>query len=77
MMTRHQDAHPLIPGYAKPTADGIRWWATKQMYQILRTARPAQSVGVYVGVLVPSGALGAVGKVYGTYSAEVEDHDDL
>jgi hypothetical protein len=33
MMTRHQDAHPLIPGYAKSTADGIRWWATKQMYQ--------------------------------------------
>jgi hypothetical protein len=23
MMTRHQDAHPLIPGYANPTADGI------------------------------------------------------
>jgi hypothetical protein len=33
MMTRHQDAHPLIPGYANPTADGIRWWAVKQMYQ--------------------------------------------
>jgi hypothetical protein len=33
LMTRHQDAHPLIPGYANPTADGIRWWAVKQMYQ--------------------------------------------
>jgi hypothetical protein len=32
MMTAHQDAHPLIPGYANPTADGIRWWAAKQMY---------------------------------------------
>jgi hypothetical protein len=36
MMTRHQDAHPLIPGYTNPTADSIQWWVVKQMYQFCK-----------------------------------------
>lgn len=31
-MNRHMNAHPLIPVYATPTAEGIRAWAVKQMY---------------------------------------------
>jgi hypothetical protein len=33
MMEKHYCAHPLIPGYAPPSAEGIRLWAVKQMYQ--------------------------------------------
>lgn len=32
MMERHYCAHPLIPGYAAPSRDGIRRWAVQQMY---------------------------------------------
>ncbi|KAK7438928.1 hypothetical protein VKT23_009431 [Stygiomarasmius scandens] len=33
MMDNHLHAHPLIPGYAAPTQQGIREWAVKQMYR--------------------------------------------
>ncbi|EEB88766.1 hypothetical protein MPER_13221 [Moniliophthora perniciosa FA553] len=33
MMETHLNAHPMIPGYSAPTAEGIRYWAVKQMYQ--------------------------------------------
>lgn len=32
MVELHFCAHPLIPGYAAPSAPGIRHWAVKQMY---------------------------------------------
>ncbi|KAJ3779611.1 hypothetical protein GGU10DRAFT_337877, partial [Lentinula aff. detonsa] len=32
VMERHYCAHPLIPGYAYPSAEGIRKWAVRQMY---------------------------------------------
>ncbi|KAJ3535176.1 hypothetical protein NMY22_g6606 [Coprinellus aureogranulatus] len=32
MMERHFCAHPLIPGYAPPSSEGIRSWAVAQMY---------------------------------------------
>ncbi|KAF7297058.1 SWIM-type domain-containing protein [Mycena indigotica] len=32
MMKQHSHAHPLIPGFCHPSADGIRYWAVKQMY---------------------------------------------
>ncbi|THU79226.1 hypothetical protein K435DRAFT_884508 [Dendrothele bispora CBS 962.96] len=33
MMDNHLNAHPLIPGYAAPTPEGIREWAVRQMYE--------------------------------------------
>jgi hypothetical protein len=33
MMEQHLCAHPLIPGYAHPSAIGIREWAVRQMYE--------------------------------------------
>jgi len=33
MMERHYCAHPLIPGYAPPSSDGIKKWAVQQIYQ--------------------------------------------
>jgi hypothetical protein len=44
---------------------------------ILQAARPARSVGVYVGLLVPSKSLGTMGEVGRAYSAEIEDNDDM
>lgn len=32
MMATHLCAHPLIPGYARPSPKGIRYWAVQQMY---------------------------------------------
>ena len=32
IMERHFCAHPLIPGYSHPSAQGIREWAVKQIY---------------------------------------------
>jgi hypothetical protein len=32
LMENHFCAHPLIPGYARPTAAGIREWAVRQMF---------------------------------------------
>jgi hypothetical protein len=32
LMERHLCAHPLIPGYSHPSAQGIRDWAVKAMY---------------------------------------------
>ncbi|KIK05393.1 hypothetical protein K443DRAFT_3879 [Laccaria amethystina LaAM-08-1] len=32
MMEKHYCAHPLIPGYAPPSPEGIRHWAVRQMY---------------------------------------------
>ena len=32
MMEKHYCAHPLIPGYAPPSSEGIRHWAVRQMY---------------------------------------------
>lgn len=32
MMEKHFCAHPLIPGYAPPSREGIRRWAVQQMY---------------------------------------------
>lgn len=32
MVNHHYCAHPLIPGYAKPTKEAIRHWAVKQIY---------------------------------------------
>ena len=32
MMERHFCAHPLIPGYSYPSANGIKAWAVKQAY---------------------------------------------
>ncbi|KAJ7774512.1 hypothetical protein DFH07DRAFT_865834 [Mycena maculata] len=36
LMERHLNAHPLIPGYAHPSAEGIREWAVRQMYCFCR-----------------------------------------
>ncbi|KAJ6607050.1 hypothetical protein B0H10DRAFT_2073246 [Mycena sp. CBHHK59/15] len=33
MMEKHFCAHPLLPGYAMPTAEGIKRWAVSQIYQ--------------------------------------------
>ncbi|KAF7367605.1 SWIM-type domain-containing protein [Mycena sanguinolenta] len=33
MMEKHYCAHPLLPGYAHPSAEGIRRWAVLQMYK--------------------------------------------
>lgn len=33
MMEAHYCAHPLIPGYAPPTPEGIRKWAVKKIYK--------------------------------------------
>lgn len=33
MVEAHYNTHPLIPGYAAPTKEGIREWAVKQIYQ--------------------------------------------
>jgi hypothetical protein len=33
MMEKHFCAHPLIPGYSKPSAEGIRWRAVEQMWR--------------------------------------------
>jgi hypothetical protein len=33
LLARHGMAHPLIPGYARPTPEAIRSWAVKRMYQ--------------------------------------------
>ncbi|KAJ7101717.1 hypothetical protein C8R44DRAFT_887916 [Mycena epipterygia] len=33
MMEKHYCAHPLLPGYAVPTREGIRYWAVLQMYK--------------------------------------------
>jgi hypothetical protein len=33
MMEKHFCAHPLIPGYCKPSPEGIRWWAVEQMWR--------------------------------------------
>jgi hypothetical protein len=32
MMETHYCAHPLIPGYSHPSAEGINYWAVKEMY---------------------------------------------
>ena len=32
LLERHFCAHPLIPGYSHPSAQGIREWAVKAMY---------------------------------------------
>jgi hypothetical protein len=32
MMEKHYCAHPLIPGYAHPSPEGIKKWAIQQMY---------------------------------------------
>jgi hypothetical protein len=32
MIEKHYCAHPLIPGYAYPSAEGIKKWAVQQMY---------------------------------------------
>ncbi|KAJ7211663.1 hypothetical protein GGX14DRAFT_564879 [Mycena pura] len=32
MMQCHSCAHPLIPGYSIPTAEGIKYWAVKQIF---------------------------------------------
>jgi hypothetical protein len=33
MMEKHYCAHPLLPGYAHPSAEGIKRWAVTQMYK--------------------------------------------
>ncbi|KAJ7934879.1 hypothetical protein B0H13DRAFT_2481333, partial [Mycena leptocephala] len=33
MLEKHYCAHPLLPGYAHPSAEGIRRWAVLQMYK--------------------------------------------
>ncbi|KAJ7625689.1 hypothetical protein FB45DRAFT_979820 [Roridomyces roridus] len=33
MMERHYCAHPLLPGYAHPSREGIKRWAVSQMYK--------------------------------------------
>ncbi|KAJ7307825.1 hypothetical protein DFH08DRAFT_975430 [Mycena albidolilacea] len=33
MMEKHYCAHPLLPGYAHPSAEGIKRWAVSQMYK--------------------------------------------
>ncbi|KAJ7642146.1 hypothetical protein FB45DRAFT_365933 [Roridomyces roridus] len=33
MMEKHYCAHPLLPGYAHPSPEGIRRWAVLQMYK--------------------------------------------
>ncbi|KAJ7241677.1 hypothetical protein B0H12DRAFT_974403, partial [Mycena haematopus] len=33
MMEKHYCAHPLLPGYAPPSANGIRRWAVLQIYR--------------------------------------------
>lgn len=33
LVENHLNTHPLIPGYAAPTPQGIQEWAVKQMYQ--------------------------------------------
>ncbi|KAJ7314256.1 hypothetical protein DFH08DRAFT_972997 [Mycena albidolilacea] len=33
MMEKHYCAHPLLPGYAHPSAEGIKHWAVSQMYK--------------------------------------------
>ncbi|KAJ7852750.1 hypothetical protein B0H13DRAFT_2581548 [Mycena leptocephala] len=33
MMEKHFCAHPLLPGYAHPSAEGIKRWAVTQMYK--------------------------------------------
>lgn len=32
LVTAHFCAHPSIPGYARPSDVGIRWWAVQEMY---------------------------------------------
>jgi hypothetical protein len=32
MAEQHLCTHPLIPGYSRPTPEGIRYWAVKEMY---------------------------------------------
>ncbi len=32
MMEKHYCAHPLIPGYSHPDAEGIKHWAVQSMY---------------------------------------------
>jgi hypothetical protein len=32
LIEKHFCAHPLIPGYARPSEVGIRWWAVQEMY---------------------------------------------
>ncbi|KAJ6571057.1 hypothetical protein B0H19DRAFT_987718 [Mycena capillaripes] len=33
MMEKHYCAHPLLPGYAQPSPEGIKRWAVSQMYK--------------------------------------------
>jgi hypothetical protein len=33
MMEKHYCAHPLLPGYAVLTREGIRYWAVLQIYK--------------------------------------------
>ncbi|KAJ7697483.1 hypothetical protein B0H17DRAFT_870000, partial [Mycena rosella] len=33
MMEKHFCAHPLLPGYAEPSPEGIKRWAVQQMYK--------------------------------------------
>ncbi|KAJ7850525.1 hypothetical protein B0H14DRAFT_3664816 [Mycena olivaceomarginata] len=33
MLEKHYCAHPLLPGYAHPSSEGIRRWAVMQMYK--------------------------------------------
>jgi hypothetical protein len=33
MMEKHYCAHPLLPGYAHPSDEGIKRWAVSQMYK--------------------------------------------
>ncbi|KAJ6552665.1 hypothetical protein DFH09DRAFT_925044 [Mycena vulgaris] len=33
MMEKHYCAHPLLPGYAEPSPEGIKRWAVMQMYK--------------------------------------------
>ncbi|KIM22675.1 hypothetical protein M408DRAFT_56778, partial [Serendipita vermifera MAFF 305830] len=33
LLEQHYCAHPLIPGYARPDAAAIRWWAVNEAYQ--------------------------------------------
>jgi hypothetical protein len=34
MATHLLCAHPLIPGYAHPSPEGIQYWAVQQMYEL-------------------------------------------
>jgi len=63
MMENHYCAHPLIPGYAHPSPEGIRKWAVLQMYKFC-VEHNLREVWAYLWEnWYPARPLGAVGTL--------------